>query len=151
MQILVGLVIGLTSIKISYISGIFGGIFNLSDAFWQYELFGISFHVFPILVTILWYVLIFNSVNFSDGIPGITGGFALISFFILAFLAVKLFYIDTTLPAQENSRFLLTILAVLIPVTFFLTRFDISRKVIMGDTGTLTLAFFIATLAIIAG
>lgn len=102
-------------------------------------------------MTIVWYVLIFNAVNFSDGVPGITGGFALISFIILGILAVKLFAIDTTLASKENSRFLLTILMVLIPTTFFLTKFDISRKVIMGDTGTLTLAFFIATLAIIAG
>lgn len=58
---------------------------------------------------------------------------------------------DISLASQENSRFILTIVAILIPVTFLLTRADISRQVIMGDTGTLTLAFFIATLAIIAG
>ena len=150
MQIFVGAIIGLTSIKIAYVSNIFGGIFHLDDVFWQFEIFGQTLNLFPMIVTIVWYVLIFNAVNFSDGVPGITGGFACISFIILSILATKLYMTDTSLAAQENSRFLLTILVILIPVTFLLTRADIQRKVIMGDTGTLTLAFFIATLAIIA-
>jgi UDP-GlcNAc:undecaprenyl-phosphate/decaprenyl-phosphate GlcNAc-1-phosphate transferase len=64
---------------------------------------------------------------------------------------VKLYLTDTTIASQENSRFLLAILAVIIPITWFLTRWDISRRVIMGDSGTIMLAFLIATLAIIAG
>ena len=63
-----------------------------------------------------------------------TGGFAFISFLTLGILAVKLFLTDTTLASQENSRFLLTILAILIPATFFLTHADIKREVIMGDS-----------------
>lgn len=103
----------------------------------------------PLAVTIFWYVLVFNSVNFSDGVPGLTGGFALISFVILGLLAVKLILTDETLASQENSRFLLALLAIIIPITYFLTRADISRKVIMGDSGTIMLAFLIATLAIV--
>jgi UDP-N-acetylmuramyl pentapeptide phosphotransferase/UDP-N-acetylglucosamine-1-phosphate transferase len=105
----------------------------------------------PLIVTILWYVVVFNSVNFSDGVPGLTGGFALITFVTLAGLALKLYLTDTTVPAQENSRFLLTILAIIIPITYALTKGDISRRVIMGDSGTIMLGFFIATLAIIGG
>lgn len=118
---------------------------------WQWQIFDKEIYIFPVIITIIWYVLIFNAVNFSDGIPGMTGGFALISFVILGILALKLLSRDVTLASLENSRFILTILSILIPVTFFLTKADISRKVIMGDTGTMTLAFFIATLAIIAG
>lgn len=151
MQILVGAIIGLTSIKITYISNIFGGILSIDDLFWQFEILGKTVNIFPMLVTIVWYVLIFNAVNFSDGVPGITGGFGLISFIILGILAIKLYTMDATLASKQNSIFLLTILAIIIPVTFFLTRADIRRDVIMGDTGTLTIAFLIATLAIIAG
>lgn len=150
MQICIGAVIGITSIKIAYVSNIFGGIFSLDDIFWQLQIGTMSINVFPMIVTILWYVLIFNAVNFSDGIPGVTGWFACISFLILAILALKLYLTDTSLASRENSIFILLLLAILIPATFFLTKADISRKVIMGDTGTLTLAFFIATLAIIA-
>lgn len=151
MQILVGAIIGLTSIKITYISNIFGGILSIDDLFWQFEIFEKTINIFPMLVTIVWYVLIFNAVNFSDGVPGITGGFGLISFIILGILAAKLHIMDATLASKQNSIFLLTILVIVIPVTFSLTRADIRRDVIMGDTGTLTIAFLIATLAIVAG
>lgn len=153
MQISVGTIIGLTSIKISYMSHILGGIIPL-DSFFSSIYIG-TFHLviywIPILVTILWYVVVFNAVNFSDGVPGLTGGFALISFIILGCLAFKLYITDTSLASQENSRFILSILAIIIPITYFLTRSDISRKLIMGDSGTIMLAFLIATLAIIAG
>lgn len=153
MQISVGTIIGLTSIKISYMSHILGGIIPL-DSFFSSIYIG-TFHLviywIPILVTILWYVVVFNAVNFSDGVPGLTGGFALISFIILGCLAFKLYITDTSVASQENSRFILSILAIIIPITYFLTRSDISRKLIMGDSGTIMLAFLIATLAIIAG
>lgn len=153
MQIGVGMIIGLTSIKISYVSNIFGGVLNLTDYYFDFAVNGMQITVYyiPLLVTTFWYVLVFNSVNFSDGIPGLTGGFALISFIILAGLALKLYITETSLASQENSRFLLTLLVIIIPATFFLTRADISRKVIMGDSGTIMLAFFIATFAIVAG
>jgi UDP-N-acetylmuramyl pentapeptide phosphotransferase/UDP-N-acetylglucosamine-1-phosphate transferase len=112
-------------------------------------LWGYQIYYIPLAVTIFWYVLVFNSVNFSDGVPGLTGGFALISFVILGILATKLILTDTTLASQENSRFLLSLLAIIIPITYFLTRADISRRVIMGDSGTIMLAFLIATLAIV--
>jgi UDP-GlcNAc:undecaprenyl-phosphate/decaprenyl-phosphate GlcNAc-1-phosphate transferase len=111
----------------------------------------ITIYILPLLVTICWYVLVFNSVNFSDGVPGLTGGFSLITFIILAGLAIKLYTTDDTIASQENSRFLLVLLVILIPATFFLTRADIKRQVIMGDSGTIMLAFLIATLSIIAG
>lgn len=153
MQIFVGLIIGLTSIKIAYVSNIFWGILPIDTFFVQFSLFEniITVYPFPLLITIFWYVLIFNAVNFSDGVPGITGGFAFISFCILGILAIKLYITDTTPASQENSRFILTLIAMILPITFFLTRADISREVIMGDTGTIMLAFLIATLAIIAG
>lgn len=153
MQIGVGAIIGLTSIKISYVSHIFGGIMDLSEWFSTVALGGwtITIYWIPVAITIIWYVVVFNAINFSDGVPGLTGGFALISFIIMAGLAVKLYLTDTTIASQENSRFLLSILAIIIPITFFLTRADIARRVIMGDSGTIMLAFLIATLAIIAG
>jgi UDP-N-acetylmuramyl pentapeptide phosphotransferase/UDP-N-acetylglucosamine-1-phosphate transferase len=153
MQIGVGFIIGLTSIKISYMSHIFGWIIPLDDWFTSIQIGALDLTIYwiPIMVTILWYVVVFNAVNFSDGVPGLTGGFALISFIILAALAIKLYLTDTSLASQENSRFLLSILAIIIPITFFLTRGDISRQVIMWDSGTIMLAFLIATLAIIAG
>lgn len=153
MQIGIGAIIGMTSIKISYISNLFGGVLNLTDYSLDIIIGNamLTIYFIPIAITIFWYVLVFNSINFSDGIPGLTGGFSLISFVILAGLAVKLYFSDATIATQENSAFLLTLLAIVIPATFFLTRKDISRQALMGDSGTIMLAFLIATFAIVAG
>lgn len=150
MQICIGAVIGLTSIKIDYI---FGWIFHLTDYFMDFHIWEKLFTVYyiPVLITIFWYVLVFNSVNFSDWVPWLTWGFSLITFLILGWLAFKLMFTDMSIAAMENSQFILMLLSVIIPSTFWLTRADISRKVIMGDSGTIMLAFLIATLAIIAG
>ncbi len=74
MQIGVGIVIGLTSIKISYISNIFGGVIDLNEYHFSF-IWGadsIMIYYIPLLLTVFWYVLVFNSVNFSDGVPGLT-------------------------------------------------------------------------------
>ncbi|GAB0174171.1 MAG: MraY family glycosyltransferase [Candidatus Altimarinota bacterium] len=153
MQIGVGLIIGITSIKINYISNLFGGILRLDEFFFEFEIFGKLFTIYyiPLIITIFWYVLVFNSINFSDGIPGLTGGFSLISFVILGFLALKLSLTDTTEAAVENSQFILIFVMILLPITALVTYHDIHRSGIMGDSGTILLAFFIATLAIVAG
>lgn len=85
MQIGVGILIGLTSIKIAYVSNIFGGIIDLTAYHFDIILTGTTYTIYyiPLLVTVFWYTLVFNSVNFSDGVPGLTGGFALISFIIM--------------------------------------------------------------------
>lgn len=74
MQIGVGLVIGITSIKISYISDMLGGVIRLDDYFFQIEVLANIYTIYyiPLIMTTLWYVLVFNSINFSDGIPGLT-------------------------------------------------------------------------------
>lgn len=152
-QIAIGTVVGITSIKISYLSNIFGeGIIFLDQYFSTFHIgdIGITVYYIPVLVTIFWYVLVMNALNWSDGIPGLTGGFSLVSFLILMGLALKLYLLDATLPSQENSRFVLALLMILIPTTFFLTRQDIHRTGLMGDSGTMMLAFSLATLSIIA-
>lgn len=151
MQIAVGIVIWLTSIKISYLSNIFGGIIAIDELYTIIKIWSLEMTLYwlPLWVTLFWYVLVFNSINFSDGVPGLTGWFALITFIILGVLALKLLITDETTASQENSRFLLMILAIVIPITLFLTRADISRTVIMWDSGTIMLAFLIATLAIV--
>ena len=86
MQIGVGAIIGISSIKISYMSNIFGGILPLDELFSVVSIGDLAMTIYwiPVLITIIWYVVVFNAVNFSDGVPGLTGGFALITFVILA-------------------------------------------------------------------
>lgn len=55
-------------------SGITGGIVPLDSFYWNLEInnFLITIYWIPLIVTILWYVVVFNAVNFSDGVPGLT-------------------------------------------------------------------------------
>lgn len=151
LQIWVGVIIGITSIKITYISGIFGDTIRLDEHFFTLRILSDTYLIYyiPLIVTVCWYVLVFNSINFSDGIPGLTGSFWLVSFIIMAGLALKLSITDTDPLIQENSRFLLTLLAVIIPTTFFMTRVDTKRTGLIWDSGTIMLWFLIATSAII--
>ena len=60
-------VIGLAFVKTGYLSTLFGGLINLnmmSLEFFDYKIF-----LVPIIFTVVWYVTIFNSLNWSDGIP----------------------------------------------------------------------------------
>lgn len=152
LQILVGLIIGITSIKITYISWIFGDTIRLDEHFFELALFSEIYRIYyiPLVLTVFWYVLVFNSLNFSDGIPGLTGSFSLVSFIIMWGLAIKLLLLDKDPLIRENSAFLLTLLAVIIPTTFLMTRVDIKRLGLIWDSGTMVLAFLIATSAIIA-
>ena len=150
LQIGIGALIGITSIKIGYISNIFGGILYL-DRF-SYEIAGITIYWIPLLFTIIWYVLVMNSLNWSDAVPGMTSGLGGISLIIMSILTIKLYLIDSTLASQENSQFVLLILSILIPSVIIFWWQDHSRKnFIGGDSASMFLAFMIATLAIISG
>lgn len=149
MQVLVGILVGATSIKIGYVSGLFGDIISLTNL--GFNLW--PFHVYPIplLFTVVWYVLVFNAINWSDGLPWIASGFSLVTLLILAVLTLKLYFIDPSGSSQENSVFVLKNLSILIPSVAILAYLDSTRKLIIGDSGTMFLAFMIATLSIISG
>lgn len=91
-QITIGAVIGITSIKIGYISNIFGGVIDLPQYF--IEIFQWKIFLIPLVFTIIWYVFVFNALNWSDGIQGNTSGLSLISFFIIFLLGLKLYLSD---------------------------------------------------------
>ncbi len=148
-QLGIAAVIGISSIKIGYVSGLFGGIQYL-DA-WDFSVAGVTVYPIPLLVTMAWYVLIFNATNWSDGIPGLTSGLSAVVFTIMAALAVRLYLVDDTQAARENSLFVLAACAVMIPAAVAFCLHDFRSKVIMGDAGSMFLGFMIASLAIIAG
>lgn len=147
-QIIIGAIIGITSIKIGYISNIFGGIINLET--YSFTILEHTIYVTPLIFTILWYVFIFNALNWTDGISGNTSGLSIISFFILFLLGFMLFikddYVEWILNAEFIKRMSLILVGIIIPFWYF----DIKQKILMGDSGTMFLGFMLATLAIIA-
>lgn len=149
MQILVGLIISLTSIKISYISNIFGGILYL-DAF-SVNLLGYDIFLIPIFFTVFWYVLVFNSINWSDGVPGLTVGLTTIALFVILISTIRFYLLDDTPALRQNSLFVFSILAIILPSLLWAWYYNLTPKMLLGDSGTMFLAFMIASLAILVG
>jgi len=148
-QILIWAVIGITSIKIGYISNIFGWIANLQTHFIQ--IFDYTIYIIPLFFTILWYVFVFNALNWTDWIKWNTSGLSIISFLILFFLWVILFNQDNYSWWIKNAQFIMWISAILVWIIIPFWWFDIKEKILMWDSGTMFLWFMLATLAIIAG
>lgn len=69
----------------------------------------------------------------------------------MAVLTIKLSLVDPTSPSQINSVFVLLCLAVVMPSVLVVWFYDVRPHILLGDSGTMFLAFMIATLAIIAG
>lgn len=151
-QIGLGAFFGLTAIKIGYVSNIFGGIIPLDQfELLQWHIGANTIYLVPLVATIIWYVLVMNTINWSDNGRAMTTSVGLVTCLILAGLSVKLYITDTSLASQNNSLFVLSFLTVFIPTLFVFWRFDVRRACIVGDAGTMFLGFMIATLSIVAG
>ncbi len=149
LQILIGAIIGITSIKIGYVSNIFGGIVDL-HTLW-FDIAGYDIYIIPLLFTIVWYVFVFNALNWSDGIQGNTSWLSLICFIVIFFLWVKLYITDGHSALRENAEFIMQMCIILIGMLIPFFFFDFREKILMGDSGTMFLGFMLATLAIISG
>ncbi|MDP5038860.1 MAG: undecaprenyl/decaprenyl-phosphate alpha-N-acetylglucosaminyl 1-phosphate transferase [Candidatus Gracilibacteria bacterium] len=149
-QIIIGITIGATAIKIGYISNIFGGIIDLDNYF--IEIFFFKIYIISMIFTVIWYVFIFNAVNWTDGIPGNTSGLSIINFLVLFLLGIILFNRDFgNILLMQNSEFIKTLSVIMIGILIPFWFFDVREKILMGDSGTMFLAFMLASLAIISG
>ncbi len=148
-QIIIWAVIWLTSIKIGYISNIFGWIINLET--YNFQIFDYTIYIIPLIFTILWYVFIFNSLNWTDWIQWNTSWLWIISFLILFILWAVLFSRDNYEWWVENAKFIMQLAIILVWILIPFWIFDIKEKILMWDTGTMFLWFMLASLAIISG
>ena len=149
MQILIWAVIGITSIKIWYVSNIFGWVIELET--YYFTLFNLDIYIIPLLFTIFWYVFIFNALNWSDWLQGNASWLSLISFIIIFLLGALLFYSDDYTQGVKNAEFIMWITAILIGTLIPFWYFDFKEKILMWDSGTMFLGFMLASIAIISG
>lgn len=149
MQIIIWAIIWITSIKIGYISNIFGWILNLETYF--LEVFNFKIFIIPVIFTIFWYVFIFNTVNWTDWITGNTSWLSIISFLILFLLWYILFEKDNYEWWIKNAIFIMKMTTILVGILIPYWYFEVKEKILMGDSGTMFLGFMLATIAIISG
>lgn len=149
LQIIIGAIIWITSIKIGYISNIFWWIANLET--YHFVILNYTIYTIPLFFTILWYVFIFNALNWTDWIQWNTSGLSIISFLILFFLWAILFNQDDYAWWIINAEFIMWISIILVWIIIPFWWFDVNEKILMWDSGTMFLWFMLATLAIISG
>jgi len=147
-QILAAVVIVISGIGVYSITNPFGGVIPL-DTVNLILPFGGEFVVIPLfsaLFTIVWVVVITNTMNFLDGLNGLPSGVTTIAAFTLFLLSVR-----PDFHSVDQGAF--AVLAIIIAaMCFAFWIFDFyPAKILMGDTGSMMLGFILAVMAIFAG
>ncbi|MCL2408980.1 MAG: undecaprenyl/decaprenyl-phosphate alpha-N-acetylglucosaminyl 1-phosphate transferase [Oscillospiraceae bacterium] len=96
--------------------------------------------VFAYPITVLWIVLITNSVNFIDGLDGLAAGVSTISSVVMLIIAMLVPYPD------PNVAIIMAALAGAC-IGFIPYNFN-PAKIFMGDAGALLLGFILATVSV---
>lgn len=148
-QIIIGATIGITSIKIGYVSNIFWWVIELETL--SAIIAGKEIFIIPLIFTVLWYVFIFNALNWTDGIQGNTSWLSLICFLVIFMLGLKLYLTDDYTGGLQNAEFTMQMSIILVWILIPFFYFDYREKILMWDSGTMFLGFMLATLAIISG
>lgn len=146
-QFLAALTIVVSGIGIESISIPFGGVIELD----QYNLevpIGenlLTFIIFADIFTILWIILIVNTMNFLDGLNGLVSGVGLIASITIFILSIG----DHNIIDQTTVATLAIILAF---ACFAFWIFDFHpARILMGDTGSMFIGFLLAVFAIFSG
>lgn len=141
-QIVSGLVLAIFGIGILSITNPFGGVIDLNTV----SAYGVP--LLGALFTIFWVVLVTNTMNFLDGVPGLSSGVSFVSAFVIFFLSVRP-GIHADLASQQTVATISLILA--FSCLAFLV-FDFPpAKILMGNVGSNFLGFALAALAIFSG
>ena len=112
LQIIIWATIGVTSIKIGYVSNIFWGVIELETL--STIIAGKEIFIIPLLFTVLWYVFVFNALNWTDGIQWNTSWLSLICFFVIFLLWFKLYLTDDYTWWLRNAVFIMQISTILV-------------------------------------
>lgn len=146
-QFLGALTVVIAGIGIESISNPFGDPIILD----QFELnvpFGdtiLTITLLADLFTVIWIILIVNTMNFLDGLNGLVSGVGFIAALTIFLLSIG----DYNIVDQTSVATMAIILASAL-LAFWIFDFHPS-KILMGDTGSMFIGFLIAVFAIFAG
>lgn len=134
-QIAVSLFVFIMGIRIYFITNpLDGGIIKLDSGMGT---------IISVFLVIFWLIIIMNSINWADGIDGLSGG--------IAFIAVATIF-SLSFHSEVNQPPIAILCAILMGVIlgFLLFNFHPS-KIIAGTTGAMFMGFSLGILAIFAG
>lgn len=147
-QILVAIIVVATGIGIHSLSNPFGPAIPLDTWLWHFEMGQtlITVSVWSALFTVFWLVLLINSMNFFDGLHGLSSGVTAIAAFFLFLLSIR-----PNFHHVDQSVFsMLALILCFVALAFVLFDFY-PAKILMGDTGSTFFGFMLAVLAIFSG
>jgi UDP-GlcNAc:undecaprenyl-phosphate GlcNAc-1-phosphate transferase len=144
-QILVAIVMVVAGIGVETITNPFGGYIALDKIKFVLDFGGIQTTILAVsaIFTIVWILLIVNTMNWLDGIPGLTSGITVIGGLTIFFLSI------TDLVNQPETATLALIVA-MIALGFWLFDFY-PPKILIGDSGSMFFGLLLAVLAIFSG
>ncbi|MBU0727628.1 undecaprenyl/decaprenyl-phosphate alpha-N-acetylglucosaminyl 1-phosphate transferase [Patescibacteria group bacterium] len=144
-QILVAIIMVVVGIGVETITNPFGGYIALNQFkfFLQFGDTTVTIMALSGIFTVAWIVLIVNTMNWLDGIPGMTSGITTIGGLTLFFLSIS-----ETVNQPEVAT--LALIVAMIALGFWIFDFY-PPKIIIGDSGSMFFGLLLAVLAIFSG
>ncbi|MFH1012486.1 MAG: MraY family glycosyltransferase [Candidatus Peregrinibacteria bacterium] len=144
-QILVACIIIWAGIGINTITNPFGGYIALDKVLitLQVGAYAQTIMVFSALFTVAWILLITNTMNWLDGIPGMTSGITVIG-------GLTLFFLSISDLVNQPEVAMLALIVAMMALAFWLFDFY-PPKILIGDSGAMFFGLLLAVLAIFSG
>lgn len=134
LQVSVAIIIFIFGIRVEYITNPSGGLFFLN----------IGKYLLPSFIfAAAWIVLMINSMNWTDGIDGLSGGVTLIGTLTIFFLSLR--------PEVNQPPVGIIAMALVGALLGFLIFNFYPSKILAGTSGSMFMGFILAALAIFAG
>ncbi|MBN1258931.1 undecaprenyl/decaprenyl-phosphate alpha-N-acetylglucosaminyl 1-phosphate transferase, partial [Candidatus Peregrinibacteria bacterium] len=135
----------IVGIGVNTITNPFGGYIPLDQYKFLIQFGDITVTIMALsgLFTIAWIVLIVNTMNWMDGIPGMTSGITVIG-------GLTLFFLSISPIVDQPETATLALIVAMIALGFWLFDFY-PPKIIIGDSGSMFFGLLLAVLAIFSG
>lgn len=134
-QVALAVAVFIMGVRIYFVTNpLTGGILNLDSGL------GV---IFSVILVIFWIVLMINSMNWLDGIDGLSGGITFIG-------AITIFFLSLKPEVNQPPMAILSMIVAGTALGFLIFNFYPSR-ILAGTTGSMFMGFILAVLAIFAG
>ncbi len=144
-QVVAGVILVAVGIGIDTITNPFGGYIPLNEIKLSLSFGAMEYTIilFSALFTIAWVVLIVNTMNWLDGIPGLVSGITVLGSLVLFFLSISELVNQPEIAAMA-------IIVAMMALAFWLFDF-FPPKILLGDSGSMFFGLLLAVLAIFSG
>jgi UDP-GlcNAc:undecaprenyl-phosphate GlcNAc-1-phosphate transferase len=144
-QVIVALIMVVVGIGVETITNPFGGYIALDQIKFIFQ-FGettITIMALSGIFTVAWILLITNTMNWLDGIPGLVSGITVLG-------GLTLFFLSISEIVNQPEVATLAIIIAMMALGFWIFDFY-PPKILIGDSGSMFFGFLLAVLAIFSG